>query len=171
MESITTLLTSEAFLSKIPSVILLLIVVVILGKLLKVKIKTEHITIGGEKQDAYYERTIVRNQATAAHDFCASIESKIISTEGYVAVHDGFFVKYVLERVYDKVIDWITFNHIEATEGYIKCKQLEIRNLVYMLGPTEPFKTPEFQDRMDKWVEELIEQLISIRKLYSKEGK
>ena len=49
------------------------------------------------------------------------------------------------------------------------CKQKEIRYLVYSLNPRDEFKTPEFQGRMDKWTSELIQQLVEIRKLYSKQ--
>lgn len=134
----------------------------------KLGISTNHIQIGGESRDSYYERTIVRNQIIAAHDFCRSLEGKVAEVSGELA-YGGWFTKYILERVYDKVIEWITFNHIEKSDGYIECKQREIKNLVYSFPVKEQFKSPEFEERMDKWVAEMIDQLLDIRMVYTKQ--
>jgi hypothetical protein len=134
----------------------------------KLGVSTKHVQIGGESRDSYYERTILRNQITAAHDFCASLEGKVAEVAENLAF-GGWFTKYILERVYDKIIEWITFNHIELSQGYIECKQREIRNLVYSFPVKDEFKTPEFEERMNKWVAEIIEQLLDIRRVYSKQ--
>lgn len=171
MEHLATVFTSEAFLSRIPSVILLIIVISILGKILKIRIHTDHITVGGEDRKAYYERSIVRNQVNQAKLFCMALENKVNAMITKHNKHTEYYVKYILECVYDKIVEWIMYNHIENTEQYIESKQWEISSLVYSFSPPDQFKTPEFQERMNKWVAEIIGRMASVRKLYSKEHK
>ena len=75
----------------------------------------------------------------------------------------------ILEKVYDKVIEWITLNHINSSNTYVEIKQSEIKCLVYSLVVSEKFKTPEFEQRMNGWVKEVILNLITIRKEYSQQ--
>ena len=74
----------------------------------------------------------------------------------------------ILEKVFDKVVDWIHYNHISDTGMYIEIKKEEIKNLVYGFPIPEEYKTPEFKQRMEGWVEELILNLLKVRKEYSK---
>ena len=170
METLATILTSKDFLSSIPSVILLIVAVCILGKLLKVRVTTSHIQIGGEDKNSYYERAIVRNQVNQAKLFCMALENKINALVEHKSA-DGYYVKYILECVYDKMTEWIMYNHIENTEEYIESKQWEMQSLVYSFNPPDQFKTPEFQERINKWTAEIIGRLVSIRKLYEKQAK
>ena len=170
MESIATMLTSETFLSNIPSVLLLLIVVVILIKVLRIRISTDHIQIGGEDKKAYYERAIVRNQVNQAKLFTMALENKIVAMLAEPPKSDGYYVKYILECVYDKIMEWIMYNHIENTDEYIESKQWEIQSLVYAFNPPDQFKTPEFKERMDRWTAEIIGRMVSVRKLYAKKN-
>ena len=127
-------------------------------------IKTKHIRIG----QAEREREIIRRQVESAHDFIMSIEGKIDANTNQC---NKYFTKYVLERVYDKVIEWVMFNNISNSTMYIQDKQETICNLIYMFPIGEAFKTPEFKKRMQNWTAELIARLIQIREIYSKEGK
>lgn len=170
METLATILTSKDFLSSIPSVILLIVAICILGKLLKVRVTTSHIQIGGEDKNSYYERAIVRNQVNQAKLFCMALENKINALVEHRSA-DGYYVKYILECVYDKITEWIMYNHIENTEEYIESKQWEMQSLVYSFCPPEQFKTPEFQERINKWTAEIIGRLVSIRKLYQSQAK
>lgn len=170
METFATILTSKDFLSSIPSVILLIVAVCILGKLLKVRVTTSHIQIGGEDKNSYYERAIVRSQVNQAKLFCMALENKINALVEHKTA-DGYYVKYILECVYDKMTEWIMYNHIENTEEYIESKQWEMQSLVYSFNPPGQFKTPEFQERINKWTAEIIGRLVSIRKLYEKQAK
>ena len=170
METLATILTSKDFLSSIPSVILLVVAIVILSKILKVKIHTDWFTIGSEDKNSYYERTIVRNQVNQAKLFCMALENKINALVEHKTA-DGYYVKYILECVYDKIVEWIMYNHIENTDEYIESKQWEIQSLVYSFNPPDQFKTPEFKERMDKWTAEIIGRMVSIRKLYSKKNQ
>ena len=170
METLATILTSKDFLSSIPSVILLVVAICILGKLLKVRVTTSHIQIGGEDKNSYYERAIVRNQVNQAKLFCMALENKINALVEHKSA-DGYYVKYILECVYDKMTEWIMYNHIENTEEYIESKQWEMQSLVYSFNPPDQFKTPEFQERINKWTAEIIGRLVSIRKLYVSQAK
>lgn len=170
METLATILTSKDFLSSIPSVILLVVAICILGKILKVRINTGHIQIGGEDRNSYYERAIVRNQVNQAKLFCMALENKINALIEHKTA-DGYYVKYILECVYDKMTEWIMYNHIENTDEYIESKQWEMQSLVYSFSPPEQFKTPEFQERINKWTAEIIGRLVSIRKLYENQAK
>ena len=170
METLATILTSKDFLSSIPSVILLVVAICILGKLLKVRVTTSHIQIGGEDKNSYYERAIVRNQVNQAKLFCMALENKINALVEHKSA-DGYYVKYILECVYDKMTEWIMYNHIENTEEYIESKQWEMQSLVYSFNPPDQFKTPEFQERINKWTAEIIGRLVSIRRLYISQAK
>ena len=170
METLATILTSKDFLSSIPSVILLVVAICILGKIMHVKVHTSHIQIGGEDKKSYYERAIVRNQVNQAKLFCMALENKINALVEHKTA-DGYYVKYILECVYDKMTEWIMYNHIENTEEYIESKQWEMQSLVYSFSPPEQFKTPEFQERINKWTAEIIGRLVSIRKLYENQAK
>ena len=124
-------------------------------------IKTKHFRIG----QAETERDTIRRQVEAAHDFIMSIEGKINTNTSH---YNGYFTKFVLERVYDKAIEWIVFNHISNTPMYVRDKQDTVCNLVYTFDIGDEFKTPEFKKRMCNWTQELIAKLVQIRELYSK---
>lgn len=171
MESITNVLTNPTFWSNVPSFILLLVVLAVLAKVFKVKIKTNHITVGGEDATAYYERAVVRNQVNQAKLFCMALENKINAMVSKKNKYTEYYIKYILECVYDKIVEWIMYNHIENTEQYIESKQWEISSLVYSFSPPDQFKTPEFQERMNKWVAEIIGRMSSVRKLYNRSKK
>lgn len=126
-----------------------------------IAIKTKHFRIG----QAETERETIRRQVEAAHDFILSIEGKINADTSH---YNGYFTKFILERVYDKVIEWIMFNHITNTPMYVQDKQDTVCNLVYTFDIDNEFKTPEFKKRMCNWTQELIAKLVQMRELYNK---
>lgn len=115
------------------------------------------------------ELTIVRNQTQWAHLFVMSLKGKIIDENDNEITK--ILCENVLEKVYDKVIEWITLNHINASNSYLEIKQSEVKCLVYSLIISDEFKTPEFECRMNNWVKEIILNLINIRKEYSQQYK
>lgn len=126
-----------------------------------IAIKTKHFRIG----QAEIERETIRRQVEAAHDFIMSIEGKINADTSH---YNGYFAKFILERVYDKAIEWIMFNHISNTPMYVQDKQDTVCNLVYTFDIGDEFKTPEFKKRMCNWTQELIAKLVQTRELYNK---
>ena len=163
-DAIKSVLTSQngVFISilLLTLVIMVLILIIALGKSGLLKKNTKYVTLGSKIS----ERELIRRQIEKAHEFVMSIEGKIVSSE---TNYDEYFVKYILERVYDKVIEWITFNHITVNQLYIQDKQDTILNLIYALPISDDFKTPEFKHRVENWVKELIEQLVNVKTLYT----
>lgn len=139
-------------------IFLVLIVFALFVKKGTIKVNTKHIQIGNELT----QRELIRRQVETAYTFIMSLEGKIASENKY----DKYLTKYILERVYDKVIEWIMFNHITTNQLYVQDKQEGICNLVYTMVINDDFKTPEFKNRMCNWVKELIEQLVQVKEIY-----
>lgn len=149
----------------IPVLIFAVIVVIVLGLLGKkgiISINKGGVRIGSDER----ELSIVRNQSQWAYLFIMAIKGKVLTEDATDAQTDR--AELVLEKVYDKVVDWIHYNHINPTNSYIEIKQGEIKSLVYSQDKLDDdYKTPEFETRMEGWVKELILNLIQIRKEFS----
>lgn len=160
-ETISTVLTSANAWQVLIFLVIAVFIFVILVKGGVIAIKTKHFRIG----QAEIERETIRRQVEAAHDFIMSIEGKINADTSH---YNGYFTKFILERVYDKAIEWIMFNHISNTPMYVEDKQDTVCNLVYTFDIGDEFKTPEFKKRMCNWTQELIAKLVQTRELYNK---
>lgn len=162
-ESITKIFTSDN--AGLVGVLLIIIIGLLIwaGKHGLFSVHTDKFSIGGNDR----ELTIVRNQAEWAYRFVMSLEGKInVNTEKY----GGFFTKCILEKVYDAIVNWITYNHITDNSAYVEIKQSEITSIVYGFEELDDeFKTPEFKVRMENWTKEVILNLIKIRKVYSQQ--
>ena len=158
-ETIKDVLTSGNAWFILIFLVAVIVIGLILGRIGLIKVNTKHVQIGNEQT----QRELVRRQVETAYTFVMSLEGKII-TEG--STYDRYLTKYILERVYDKVIEWIIFNHITTNQLYVQDKQENIENLVYTMVVDDDFKTPEFKRRMDNWVRELIEQLVQVKEIY-----
>lgn len=158
-ETIKDVLTSGNAWFILIFLVVVIVIGLILGRIGLIKVSTKHVQIGNEQT----QRELVRRQVETAYTFVMSLEGKII-TEG--STYDRYLTKYILERVYDKVIEWIIFNHITTNQLYVQDKQENIENLVYTMVVDDDFKTPEFKRRMDNWVRELIEQLVQVKEIY-----
>lgn len=149
----------------IPVIIFALIVLIVLGILGKkgiLSINKGGVRIGSDET----ERTIIRNQSQWAYLYIMSIKGKILPKNPTKL--QKLIAENVLEKVFDKVNDWINYNHINSANTYIEIKQSEIKCLVYSQDDLdEEFKTPEFATRMESWVRECILNLIQIRKEFS----
>lgn len=163
-EAISNVLTSPNAREILHTLVIVLVAAIVLVKTGAVTVRTKHVRIG--KAEA--EREVIRRQVEAAHDFIMSIDGKI---KADTTQYNGYFTKYILERVYDKTIEWIMFNHITNSTLYVQDKQDTICNLIYTFDVAEDFKTPEFKKRMCNWVAELIDRLIKTREIYSKQGE
>lgn len=144
----------------------LVFVVFILIKMSKaglISFKGKGLRIGSDEK----ELTIIRNQIQWVHLYIMSRKGKLINEDS--SEFTKVICENILEKVYDKVIEWITFNHINSSNTYVEIKQSEIKCLVYSLVVSESFKTPEFEQRMNGWVKEVILNLITIRKEYSQQ--
>lgn len=137
-----------------------LFILVIMSKNGLISFKGKGLRIGSDEK----ELTIVRNQTQWAYLFVMSLKGKLIYEDD--AELTKVLCENILEKVYDKIVEWITFNHINASNTYIEIKQSEIKCLVYSLVMSQQFKTREFEARMNNWVQEIILNLINIRKEY-----
>jgi len=161
-EAIVNVLTSENALMILIFILIFSIALYIMSKKGIVAVNTGKVRIGRDEQ----ELTIVRNQSQFAYLYIMAIKGKILEDDATeVQVNK---VDLILEKVYDKVVDWIHYNHISDTGVYVEIKKEEIKNLVYGFPITEEYKTPDFKNRMEGWVEELILNLLKVRKEYSK---
>lgn len=140
--------------------VFLVVIVIIAGKKGLLSVKAKGIRLGTDEN----ERNIIRQQIQWSHLYIMSLRSKFKADE---TKYNGYFTKYILERVYDKVVEWITFNHLTIKNEYIEIKQEEICSLIYGLGIGEEYKTPEFKKRICNWTREVIEHLVQIREVYS----
>ena len=125
--------------------------------------KGKGLRIGSDER----ELTIIRNQTQWAYLYVMSRKGKLIDEDSTEITQ--LRCEKILEKVYDKIIEWITFNHINSSNSYVEIKQSEIKCLVYSMVMNEQFKTPEFEQRMNGWVREVILNLINIRKEYSQQ--
>ena len=165
-EFLTNTLTSSNFWLILIGLVIIILLVSILGKSGFLKISTKYFKVG-ENEDTVKERLIIKSQLEASHDFVMALENKIIDMTEKQEPSD--FIVRILEEIYDKTVFWIAANHIQIDESYISCKQREILNYLYTKRISEPFKTPEFKERVKKWVAELIDQLADTRELYRKQ--
>jgi len=161
-EAIVNVLTSENALMILVFILIFAIVLYVMSKKGIVAVNTGKVRIGRDEQ----ELTIVRNQSQFAYLYIMAIKGKILEDNATEQQMDK--VDLILEKIYDKVVDWIHYNHISDTGMYIEIKKEEIKNMVYGFPIKEEYKTPEFKNRMEGWVEELILNLLKVRKEYSK---
>lgn len=175
MDWLVSLFTNQTFLGSLPGITLFLVACAVLAKVAKVKVHTEHISIGtmpGESKEAYYERKIVQEQCDFAHAYLMGLIGKITDVcPDHQLIHNGWMTKCILEYAYDEFVTWIHYNHISADDAYVSVKQAKICSLIYAQPVRPEFKTPEFQERMKAWVKEIIIELVRIRKVYTEEMK
>lgn len=165
-EFLTNVLTSDKFWVVIIGIVTVSLLAIILSKFGILKIDTKHVRLG-ESDDSLRERLIIKSQLEASHDFIFALENRLIDLSETKEPSD--FMGRILEEIYDRTVLWITANHIKNEEAYVSCKQREILNYLYTKRISDPFKTPEFKEKVKKWIEELIDQLVDIRELYSKQ--
>ena len=160
-ETIKSVLMSSNGISVLIFLGFVIFAVIVSSKKGLLAIKTGKFRIGSDEK----ELTIVRNQTQWAYLYLMSLKGKLVEMEN--PKREDYFAEWVLEKVYDKVVEWITYNHITNNNSYIEIKQSEIRCVVYSMPIQDAFKTPEFETRMNCWVKEIILNLINIRKEYS----
>lgn len=149
----------------IPVLIFAVIVVIVLGILCKkgiISINKCGVRIGSDER----ELSIVRNQSQWAYLFIMALKGKVLPEDASKQQNDR--TELILEKVYDKIVEWITYNHITDNSAYVEIKQSEVCSVVYNFDDlSDEYKTPEFKTRMENWTKEVILNLIKIRKVYS----
>ncbi len=122
-----------------------------------IKIKNDKIIFG--RDAAENERFIMKKQVETAYVLCMAFEKNIPRFEGYDDDHG----KYVTEKAYDEIINWIMFNHIADDDDYIEAKQEMIWAIVTTESKNDYTKSDKFKKQCDKCIEKIIKRLVQIR--------
>lgn len=139
--------------------LIVLLTVILLIKKGLISVNTKAVRVGTSES----ERAIIRQQIEWVHLHCDSLEKSLPHPQNY----DIWRGKYILERMYDEIVDWITFNHICTSEGYISIKQERIWATIQSLVRKEEFSTPEFKEFIYNDTEYIIRRLVHIRQVYN----
>ena len=139
--------------------LIVLLTVILLVKKGLISINTKAVKVGTSES----ERAIIRQQIEWVHLHCDSLEKSLPHPQNY----DIWRGKYILERMYDEIVDWITFNHICTSEGYISIKQERIWATIQSLVRKEEFSSPEFKEFIYNDTEYIIRRLVHIRQVYN----
>lgn len=118
---------------------------------------TEKLTIGASEN----ERAIIRQQVE-----WTELEIESLATAEIFSHVDEWRTKYILEKLFDEVLQWIIFNHIKDSPEYISIKQEKIWNMTQTLVIREEFRSDEFKDFIYKEVDKIIKRLIFLRRQY-----
>ena len=157
-EAISNMLTSSNAVS-----ILLFLGVCIIGAFVLIKtnmlqIHTQSVRIGAID----VERNIMRQQLDFVRHHLLALESNLKKPEDY----NDYLGKYIVEVIYDEYVNWITFNHINASDKYIGVKQNKIVDIVSQYTVKDEFKSDEFLEFLRKDTKDTILELIQIREIY-----
>lgn len=139
--------------------LIVLLTVILLIKKGLISVNTKAVRVGTSES----ERAIIRQQIEWVHLHCDSLEKSLPHPQNY----DIWRGKYILERMYDEIVDWITFNHICTSEGYISIKQERIWATIQSLVRKEEFSSPEFKEFIYNDTEYVIRRLVHIRQVYN----
>ena len=139
--------------------LIVLLTVILLIKKGLISVNTKAVKVGTSES----ERAIIRQQIEWVHLHCDSLEKSLPHPQNY----DIWRGKYILERMYDEIVDWITFNHICTSEGYISIKQERIWATIQSLVRKNEFSTPEFKEFIYNYTEYIIRRLVHIRQVYN----
>lgn len=124
-----------------------------------IQIHTNSFRMGADTR----ERDIIRQQIEWTHSYVMSLESEIMADN---TKYNGYFTKYILEAVYDEIVNWITFNHINLESDYVSIKQAKVKAIVKSMPVDAKYRSKDFERKIDKWVEEVIHKLVIIREVY-----
>ena len=143
-------------------VLVFCLLVIIIGLLFSKKgllhISTKYLQIGS----AHRERDIIRQQIEYVKIHYEGIEASMDKPDEY----DKWRGRYVVERICDEFVVWITFNHIVLDSAYVEIRQDKIVNLVHYLTIKEEFHSKEFEEWLRKDVKDVLTKLIQIRECY-----
>jgi uncharacterized membrane protein (Fun14 family) len=159
-DAFAKILTNSNALLVLVFVSVFILILIILVQAGMVRIDTGAFKMGADNK----ERDIIRQQIEWSHSYIIGLKSQILADE---SKYNGYLTLFMLEAAHNEVSNWITFNHINLESDYISIKQEKIRSMIHS-EPTisHEFKTKDFDRKVDKWVEELIKKLVTIRKVY-----
>lgn len=143
--------------------LIIIILVVVGAKHGLVQIKTNKLKIGKNAMEV--EREIIRRQTEHAKLTIEGLERDIPKFDGY----DEFRAKFILEKLYDEVVKWITQNHISNSDQYVKLKQKAIISIIKKNTVNDMYISDKFLGTVKKDVVVMINDLIDIREEFTSE--
>ena len=138
-------------------VVLTFIMIGITARFGHIKIKTDKILIGRESGEK--ERLLMKKQIDYAHTACMAFEKRIPRFENY----NTYLGKYIAELTYDEIVSWITVNHIQDNDDYIRIKQDIIWDIITTQTISDNMQTEKFRKQVYSNVEQIIRRLVQIR--------
>lgn len=162
-EVVNLLSVSNNFLILVGLIVLALLIITVLICTGFLKFKDNKLSIGRAKQESKENlRDIIRKQINYSRN-----KIQEVSTDYLVCQEDPeviWKIKYVTEKVFDNVIQWISLNHMnKGDEYYIEGKQAEVLNIIRNIVKTEKVLSQEFEQSIKQSTKELINALIDIR--------
>lgn len=161
-QAITDIMTSQ---NAIPT-ILICFFIILLGVVLVrnglLSIKTKYVQFGVVVRED--EREIIRRQMEWIKIHLDGLEGTLPKDENY----DVYRGKFILEKVFDEYMEWITFNSMSMDSEYVASKQDIIVSLVWSLTDKKEFRTKKFKEFLEEDTKNSIGKLIQIRHIYQK---
>ena len=114
--------------------------------------------------DGEHERTILRYQSEYAYNFVSAWERDIEKPGDW----DDYRGKYIFMLVMSEINRWLMFNHLEASESYIRIKTETVLHIIRKRSDLEFVRSDEFETVVYVQIDRLIRRLIDIRKQYSR---
>lgn len=158
-EAIAKILTNSNALLVLVFLMIFVTVLIILASAGMVRIDTGAFKMGADHR----ERDIIRQQIEWSHSYVMGLESRIKVDKSNFG---GFKTKYILELCANEITNWISFNHINLDSAYVSIKQEKMKSIIRSMDVDPVFTSKEFERQIDKWVEEIINKLVEIRKVY-----
>lgn len=140
-------------------VLIVIIIAMLLSKSGMLNIHTSSFSLGAVTR----EREIIMRQIETAHTYIIEAMD-MLEVDG-----NDYHIKYIFERIYDKVVEWVLFNHISTNQIYLDSKSMAVYNLIVSLNPPKSFDMIDAKKKIPEWVKSLIQQLMQIREYYSRQ--
>lgn len=158
-EAIAEILTNSNALLVLIFLMIFMIILIALATTGLVRIDTGSFVMGADHR----ERDIIRQQIEWSHSYIMGLESRIKVDKTNFG---GFKTKYILELCANEITNWISFNHINLDSAYVSIKQEKMKSIIRSMDVDPVFTSKEFEKQVDRWVEEIINKLVEIRKVY-----
>lgn len=151
-ESITTLANNKIILSLVAMIIIIAIHMIKRGYF---HLNTESVSIGEN-----VSRELIRNQWEYAMSSCEAQYNKI---RPYCKSDEE--AKYIICKVNDIFQSAIVYNFMSENESYVKAKQALVINAIQKRTSEKYFFSDEFRSCCNRFVENLIRDLVRMKRI------
>lgn len=108
------------------------------------------------------ERNIIRQQLDYVLLHLNGLEASLDKPDDY----NDLLGKFIIEKVYDEYVSWVTFNHINKSSAYVELKQERIVSIIKQYTVKEEFRSEKFLELIKADTKKTLEDLIRIREVY-----